>query len=100
MDSREQVLTWRSPISGSHGFVTKISDGNKEFYVCSESGAVWFHKSNLFEDIEKVVAKYAHRIFFYKKVKEEWYPVADEPDDIDDLIDIEDVESLDDYVRG
>ena len=95
-----QQKTWRSPISGSHGFVSYIEDEDRAFYGCSETGAIWYNKDNFFIEIKKIIERYPHRNGFYDFLDGEWYPAENEPDDIIQLIDSEDRENLTNYVRG
>ena len=94
----EFELIWRTPILGSHGYVSFIND-DEPFYGCSETGAIWKSKKSFFKDIEKSIEKYPHRKLFYKFHEEEWLPVDKEPENIEELIDSEDIEEIDSYSR-
>ncbi len=98
-ESNDQIEenTWRSPISGSHGFVSYIEDG--AFYGCSETGVVWFEKANFYRDIELIIKKDPHRSSFYEKRNRDWFPSKNEPTNIEQLINNEEVEEIDNYER-
>ncbi len=101
MTEQEEELTWRSPISGSHSFVSFIDNpGDKAFYGCGETGVVWFNKSNFYKDIELIIKKYPHRANCYEKRGDDWYPSREEPSNIDELISSEEKEEIKNYERG
>ena len=92
-------FVWRSPISGSHGFVSFVDDGENKFYGCSETGAIWYDQENFFKEINNIIKKYPHRKKFYIKNGNKWIP-SDVDIDMDELIDLEEKESLHNFVRG
>jgi hypothetical protein len=95
-----EVLTWRTPISGCHGFVSMINDtGESPFYGCGETGVIWLSKEHFYRDIEAIMHKYSHRKLLYKKLNNEWIPLNNEPNNIEQLIDSEDVEEISNYQR-
>lgn len=91
MNTRQE-LTWRSPISGCHGYVSFIEDDQKTFYGCGESGEVWFSEESFFKSIEASISKYEYRAQLYEKRGDKWYPSANEPEGIDELIDKEGID--------
>lgn len=98
-DNVEHELPLRTPISGSHGFISYIEDNESDFFGCGETGAIWKQEKNLFNDIDLIIKKYPHREKCYLKTKNGWIANPDEPENMDDLIDKEDVENLDKYER-
>lgn len=100
IEKDDNELIWRSPISGSHGFVSYISNlDEKTFYGCSDTGVIWTTKNSFYKNIEAIINKYPHRSSFYVKIDGDWYPSKEEPENIDELIDKEDIEIIDNYQR-
>ena len=91
--------SWRSPIGGSHGFVSYIEDTDGNFFGCGETGAIWKTKEAFYRDIERIINKYPHRRHFYKKVGADWLPNNNEPKNINQMIDMEETEDLVNFVR-
>ena len=89
----------RTPISGSHGYVSYIDSENEKFYGCGETGAIWRKEENLFRDIELIIKKYPHRTSCYTQIENGWIPNSNEPENMDDLIDHEEVEELKKFER-
>ncbi len=89
----------RTPISGSHGFVTIVETKDGTFYGCSETGLIWRHQESLFRDIGLIIKKYPYRESCYKMTKSGWIANSDEPSNIDELIDKEIIEDIDDFER-
>lgn len=99
-DSKIKETTWRSPIAGSHGFVSFVDNvSEKPFYGCGETGVIWSTRDSFYKDIESIINKYPHRSSFYKKTGDDWFPAKDEPKNIDELIDSEDLEHINTYQR-
>src|SRR5690606_25898255 len=93
----ENELPLRTPISGSHGFISFIEDNEGNFFGCDETGAIWRQEKNLFNDIDLIIKKYPHREKCYLRTQNGWIANPDEPENMDELIDIEDVEKIDKY---
>jgi hypothetical protein len=92
-------LPIRTPISGSHGYVSFIDSEDQKFYGCGETGAIWRQEENLFRDIELIIKKNPHRKLCYTQTENGWVSNSEEPDNIDDLIDHEEVDELNEFER-
>ena len=93
LDKTDEIAI-RTPISGSHGYISFVDLDNEKFYGCGETGAIWRDKSKLFRDIEIIINQYPHRALCYKKTNSGWIANSEEPDNINELIDQEVVADL------
>lgn len=93
-DEEPQEIPIRTPIPGSHGYVSFVDDEDEKFYGCGETGAIWRNKENLSRDIEAIINKYPHRKKCYLKTGSGWIANSNEPSNMDELIDQEEVEEL------
>ncbi len=92
-------LPIRTPLSGSHGYVSYMESEDEKFYGCGETGAIWRKEESLFRDIELIIKKYPHRTNCYTHTENGWIANSKEPEDMDNLIDQEEVEELTDFER-
>ncbi|ULC59691.1 hypothetical protein MBM09_01640 [Flaviramulus sp. BrNp1-15] len=93
-EKQTQELPIRTPIPGSHGFISLVNNDNENFYGCGETGTIWKRQKNLFRDIEQIIKKYPHRELCYLKTKDGWIANPNEPNDMDKLIEQETFERL------
>lgn len=94
-----QSILIRTPIAGSHGFISFVEDEDGDFYGCGETGAIWRKEKNLLRDIEIIVKKYSHRKLCYSKTVFGWIANPNEPENMDELIDTEVIEELNKFER-
>ena len=89
----------RTPLSGSHGYISRVYSENDKFYGCGESGAIWRHEENLFRDIDLIINNYPHRRLCYLRNNSGWISNPEEPNNMDELIDNEDSVEFTDLER-
>lgn len=94
----DQIL-FRTPISGSHGFISIVNNAEGSFYGCGETGAIWRKEENLIRDVKKIIELYPHRKLCYIQNDSTWVANQNEPENIEELINTETEEIFDNFER-
>jgi hypothetical protein len=75
-NAKKNEQQYRCPISGCTGYAVYVTNFDPQpFWGCGECGSVWRQKDELFNDIDRIVKRFAHRRACYKPGNSErWVP--------------------------
>jgi hypothetical protein len=81
--------------------VSFVND-DPSFWGCGECGSLWYERSNLFSEIEKMIQTFPYRKKCYRKVGDVWLPaeIGEGPKGYSRMVENEPENDLDTYVRG
>lgn len=100
-EKEEQSVAYRCPVSRCSGWVDWIPDPTP-FMGCGECGSMWIKKSNFYDEISDITARYPYRKSCYKKENSTWLPLPLEqhPDDYEILVEQEAIDQKKSLARG